>query len=50
VTIDDSRKGPERSDEHPRGTLVIVGLFGLLFLVGWLLVYFLVFAARGELH
>jgi hypothetical protein len=36
--------------EHPRGTLAIVGLFGLLFLLGWLVMYFVVFSGRGHLH
>jgi hypothetical protein len=33
--------------KHPIGTLAIVGVYGLLFVVGWLLIYFLVFRARG---
>jgi hypothetical protein len=32
---------------HPIGTLAIVGIYGLLFLVGWLAVYFYVYLARG---
>ena len=32
---------------HPIGTLASVGVYGLLFVVGWLLIYFLVFRARG---
>ena len=36
--------------EHPRGTLAIVGLFGALFVVGWLYFYFVVFASRGHVH
>jgi hypothetical protein len=36
--------GPE---EHPRGTLAVVGLFGVVFLLGWLAFYFFVFAPRG---
>lgn len=36
--------------EHPRGTLAIVGLFGLLFFIGWLVMYFVVFAGRGHIH
>jgi len=32
---------------HPRGTLAIVSVFGLLFALGWLAVYFLVFISRG---
>ncbi len=36
--------GPE---EHPRGTLALVGLFGVVFLLGWLAFYFFVFVPRG---
>jgi hypothetical protein len=32
---------------HPVGTLAIVGLYGVLFAVGWLLVYVYVYLARG---
>jgi hypothetical protein len=34
---------------HPKGTLAIVGVYGLLFVIGWLLVYFFVFLPRGPL-
>ena len=34
---------------HPRGTLAIVGIYGLLFVVGWLFIYFGVFLPRGPL-
>lgn len=34
---------------HPKGTLAIVGLYGLLFLVGWVVLYFIVFVPRGPL-
>jgi hypothetical protein len=33
--------------EHPRGTLAIVGLYGLLFLAGWLALFFFVYLPRG---
>jgi hypothetical protein len=33
---------------HPVGTLVIVGLYGALFLVGWLAIYLWVYIARGS--
>jgi hypothetical protein len=36
--------------ENPRGTLVIVLLFGLVFAIGWLAMYFWVFLGRGALH
>jgi hypothetical protein len=32
---------------HPRGTLAIVIVFGLLFALAWLATYFLVFLERG---
>lgn len=35
---------------HPRGTLAIVGIFGLLFAAGWFAVYVFVFLARGAPH
>jgi hypothetical protein len=38
---------PPSEHKHPIGTLAIVGVYGLLFVVGWLLIYFLVFRARG---
>ena len=35
---------------HPRGTLAIVAVFGLLFALAWLATYFLVFLGRGAPH
>jgi len=35
---------------HPRGTLAIVAVFGLLFALAWFATYFLVFLERGALH
>ena len=35
---------------HPRGTLAIVIIFGSLFLLGWLAMYFYMFLQRGALH
>jgi len=32
---------------HPRGTLLIVSLFGLLFALGWLAMYLFRFLERG---
>lgn len=40
---------PEPSERHPRGTLAIVAIYGLLFLLGWLVIYFFVFLPRGAL-
>jgi hypothetical protein len=39
-------RGPDLG-QHPRGTLVIVLLYGIAFAVGWLLMYFFVFLPRG---
>jgi hypothetical protein len=48
------RDGPASADpesfEHPRGTLVIVLVFGLLFALGWLGMYFWMYLGRGVLH
>jgi hypothetical protein len=35
---------------HPRGTLFIVFLFGLLFGVGWFVMFISMFLHRGGLH
>jgi hypothetical protein len=35
--------------EHPKGTLAIVGIYGLLMAIGWLILYFGVFVPRGAL-
>ncbi|MEM7049430.1 MAG: hypothetical protein AAF604_07210 [Acidobacteriota bacterium] len=32
---------------HPKGTLLIVGLYGALFALGWLALFFLEFLPRG---
>ena len=34
-------------ERHPRGTLFIVGLYGLICAVTWFAMYFLVFLGRG---
>jgi len=36
--------------QHPIGTLVIVGVYGLLFVVGWLLVYVDIYLSRGPVR
>ncbi len=33
--------------EHPRGTLLLVGLYGLVFAVAWFAIYLFVFLRRG---
>jgi len=35
---------------HPRGTLAIVGVFGLLFALGWLAMFFFRFLGHGAPH
>jgi hypothetical protein len=32
---------------HPRGTLFLIGLYGLLFVAGWFAVYVFVYLRRG---
>jgi hypothetical protein len=48
----DRRDTTVRPDDfgHPRGTLVIVILFALLFGLAWLAVYVWVFLERGAPH
>lgn len=48
--MNESARENHDTDEHPRGTLAIVGFFGLVFFVSWLVMYFVVFAGRGHLH
>jgi hypothetical protein len=33
--------------KHPRGTLALIGLYGLVFLLGWLAIFFFVYVPRG---
>lgn len=40
---------PAGLDGHPKGTLAIVGIYGALFVIGWLILYFFVFVPRGAL-
>jgi hypothetical protein len=35
---------------HPRGTLALIALYGLLFLLGWLAIYFLLYVPRGPVQ
>lgn len=34
-------------ESHPRGTLAIVALYGVLFALGWLAMYFFIYLPRG---
>jgi hypothetical protein len=36
----------EPSETHPRGTLVVVSVFGVLVVAGWLLCFFALFVPR----
>lgn len=46
--LESSPGGPEVGG-HPKGTLAIVAVYGLLFAIGWLVLYFFVFVPRGTL-
>jgi hypothetical protein len=35
--------------EHPRGTLALVGLYGVLSVLGWFAVYIWIYLARGPI-
>lgn len=57
MSVDDTGAAPDGGSTptsadigaHPKGTLAIVGVYGILFLLGWLFVYFFVFLPRGPL-
>ena len=38
---------PRGPIEHPRGTLALIGVYGMLFAAGWLAVYFFIYVPRG---
>jgi cytochrome c oxidase subunit IIa family protein len=38
---------PPSLEEHPRGTLFLVGLYGLLFVLSWFGVYVFIYLRRG---
>lgn len=35
------------ASQHPKGTLLLVGLYGVLFALGWFAVYFFIYVRRG---
>lgn len=37
-------------EEHPRGTLALVALLGLIYAVGWAAVYMLLYLGRGPVQ
>ena len=42
-------RGPDPADPHghPRGTLALVAVYGLVFIAGWFAVYVWIYLARG---
>lgn len=38
---------PVKKIEHPKGTLFLIGLYGVVFAAAWFAVYFLVYLRRG---
>jgi hypothetical protein len=38
---------PPPNEEHPRGTLALVGAYGIMFAVGWFAIYVYLYLARG---
>lgn len=38
---------PPLLEEHPKGTLFLVGLYGLLFVLGWFAMYVFLYLRRG---
>lgn len=38
---------PPLQTEHPKGTLFLVGLYGLVFVISWFAVYVLIYLRRG---
>jgi len=44
-----NQREPTNGD-HPRGTLAILAIYGVLFAAAWMAVYFLIYAPRGGVH
>jgi hypothetical protein len=40
-------KTEEEQAEHPKGTLAVVSLYGVLMVLGWLAIYFFAYLPRG---
>src|SRR5262249_49775057 len=38
---------PKTEVQHPKGTLFLIGLYGVVFAAAWFAVYFLVYLRRG---
>ena len=47
AATDGAEPGPLPDVGHPKGTLAVVGLYALLFALGWLALYWFVFLPRG---
>lgn len=50
LSRDDDEEALLQQIGHPRGTLLIVAIFGLLFALGWIAFYVLGFMSRGALR
>jgi hypothetical protein len=48
--VDPASENHQEDFGHPRGTLAVVAIFGTLFLLGWLGMYFGMFLQRGAMH
>jgi hypothetical protein len=42
-----SAQSPPQTERHPRGTLFLVGLYGLIFAAAWFAFYFFLYLGRG---
>ena len=40
-------EGPVPQTDHPKGTLFLVGVYGVLFALSWLAVYVFIYLRRG---
>ena len=38
---------PPEVGKHPCGTMALVGLYGVLFVIGWLAIFLLIYLPRG---
>ena len=38
---------PPEVGKHPRGTMALVGLYGVLYVIGWLAIFLLIYLPRG---
>lgn len=47
MTANSEEKTPLDEIGHPKGTLAIVAIYGLLFAAGWIALFFFYFLPRG---